>query len=600
MITYSATVNFGAGGTLNPSGIHFVGGGAFNFDTTGLTLLIHTARVRYVSSSTITVTDNKGNTYVALTPLVQSNIVQQIFYCVNPIVGTGHNFTLHGEPNAIFSWNFESFRGVGSYQTKSENQGTSSPLASGVVTPNTYGALVYTVLGGSGVATISLAPPGFSSIGGATPAPPSIGAKNSYRIYSVTTLNHPTSPINAIVSVNPTWSWTGTLNPALTTTAVFLPAFGTIPNLVGLTVAAAVAAITSAGYIVGKVGGTYGQVVESQTPIAGASEILGWPIDFATVIVPQPCALYAQDWSAGNSLFTSVADYEAWNEGIDPLYPNVEEAWSVTVTGGQLVSTVSNEDSSIVISKMGNLMMDEGAPAPEELGFWDASAGSVEFTWTPTADHVSEYALLLALLSDWDWLLSLEYDDGVYGLYTDLYWTGSWWTEIFTAPAVADVPITFKVSWKCSTLNALYLGWEPAYDGYLKVYIDGVAVYEAIDIQFWLSNTIPQNILNGLQFGSGDWFGALDNISLNICAPYEPAPEPFFDPDEAPIGLTWIEFTDHDGHRHVWSNIALPDPVSYFGGFKEHRVIEFGVIRRGLSNIDGQYEGIVWGWTLSG
>ena len=41
-------------------------------------------------------------------------------------------------------------------------------------------------------------------------------------------------------------------------------------------------------------------------------------------------------------------------------------------------------------------------------------------------------------------------------------------------------------------------------------------------------------------------------------------------------------------------------PPIYFGGYKEHRVIEFQSIRRGLSNIDGAYEGIVWGWTLSG
>ena len=87
-------------------------------------------------------------------------------------------------------------------------------------------------------------------------------------------------------------------------------------------------------------------------------------------------------------------------------------------------------------------------------------------------------------------------------------------------------------------------------------------------------------------------------FEFKIDGPEEP--EIVFDPDEAPIGLTWIEFIDSDGALHVWSNLALPDPATYFGGFKEHRVIEFGVIRRGLSNIDGQYEGIVWGWTLSG
>ena len=77
-------------------------------------------------------------------------------------------------------------------------------------------------------------------------------------------------------------------------------------------------------------------------------------------------------------------------------------------------------------------------------------------------------------------------------------------------------------------------------------------------------------------------------------------PEAVFDPDEAPIGLTWVEFTDAAGGFHVWSNIALPDPPEYDGGYKAHRIIEFGPIRRGLSNIDGQYEGIVWFWTMNG
>ena len=70
--------------------------------------------------------------------------------------------------------------------------------------------------------------------------------------------------------------------------------------------------------------------------------------------------------------------------------------------------------------------------------------------------------------------------------------------------------------------------------------------------------------------------------------------------DEAAIGLTWIEFTDASGGHHVWSNIALPDPPSYYGGYKAHRIIEFGPIRRGLSNIDGQYKGIVWFWKMNG
>lgn len=77
-------------------------------------------------------------------------------------------------------------------------------------------------------------------------------------------------------------------------------------------------------------------------------------------------------------------------------------------------------------------------------------------------------------------------------------------------------------------------------------------------------------------------------------------PEMVFNPDEAPVGLTWVEFTDSENQRHVWSNIALPDPETYYGGFKEHRVIEFGSIRRGLSDINGVHESVAWTWIVIG
>ena len=76
--------------------------------------------------------------------------------------------------------------------------------------------------------------------------------------------------------------------------------------------------------------------------------------------------------------------------------------------------------------------------------------------------------------------------------------------------------------------------------------------------------------------------------------------ETLFDPDEAAIvGLTWAEFTDSNATRHVWAGIALPDPLTYYGGYKAPKVIDWDPIRRGLSNIDGAYEGIVWGWLMS-
>jgi hypothetical protein len=49
-----------------------------------------------------------------------------------------------------------------------------------------------------------------------------------------------------------------------------------------------------------------------------------------------------------------------------------------------------------------------------------------------------------------------------------------------------------------------------------------------------------------------------------------------------------------------WSSVALPDPLGYYGGFKEPRVVQWGRIVRALSEIrSGQLEGMEFTVTLS-
>jgi hypothetical protein len=78
------------------------------------------------------------------------------------------------------------------------------------------------------------------------------------------------------------------------------------------------------------------------------------------------------------------------------------------------------------------------------------------------------------------------------------------------------------------------------------------------------------------------------------------------DPDEStfPLAsitapLTWVEFLDVKNTLEVWSKIALPDPSTYFGGFKDHIVQNWGTITRGLSDRRGQYEGAEWNFTVA-
>lgn len=67
---------------------------------------------------------------------------------------------------------------------------------------------------------------------------------------------------------------------------------------------------------------------------------------------------------------------------------------------------------------------------------------------------------------------------------------------------------------------------------------------------------------------------------------------------EGQIGLAWVEFTDSANALHVWSKWPLPDSATYYGGYKEPRVTNFGLIRRSLSDDYGQFNGSEFSWTL--
>lgn len=115
---------------------------------------------------------------------------------------------------------------------------------------------------------------------------------------------------------------------------------------------------------------------------------------------------------------------------------------------------------------------------------------------------------------------------------------------------------------------------------------------------------ITKAVFNALQFGvrvkTGGSTLTLENLFLEVVGPNAPAQESVFDPDAiSQIGLTWVEFTDSADALKVWANVALPDPATYFGGYKEPRVVEWGSIRRGLSDVNGTYEGTAWSWILN-
>lgn len=61
-------------------------------DTTGAKLIVvHVAD--YAGETASTLTDSKGNTWTALTPVTTTNTRSSLFYVINPTAGSGHTFT---------------------------------------------------------------------------------------------------------------------------------------------------------------------------------------------------------------------------------------------------------------------------------------------------------------------------------------------------------------------------------------------------------------------------------------------------------------------------------------------------------------------------
>ena len=153
-------------------------------DTTGANLIVVVA-TSYLSSNTPT--DNKGNTYTALTG-GEAAIRQRMFYCASPTVGTGHTFTQtsgYGADLLVLA-----FSGMSStpldQQNYTESSGTSA--SSGSITTSQANTIIVTSASGYANAPSSVS--GSITIQGST----GISAVG-YKVLTATT------------TINPTWTF---------------------------------------------------------------------------------------------------------------------------------------------------------------------------------------------------------------------------------------------------------------------------------------------------------------------------------------------------------------------------------------------------------
>jgi hypothetical protein len=189
------------------------GGATAAINTTGATLLVISASWYGNGNPAVSFSDSKGNTYTLATLQASgtaNNMRQQFAYCLSPIVGTSHTFTVSGGSAfpAIIAY---AFSGMAAFQIQSGAGGNVASLATGSVTPSSNGALVLTgivwnnsVLPGS----IAVAPSGFAITTKEGVASTCFPGAAAYVVQATA------------AAINPTWSWTGTLEAAASTIVV--------------------------------------------------------------------------------------------------------------------------------------------------------------------------------------------------------------------------------------------------------------------------------------------------------------------------------------------------------------------------------------------
>jgi len=186
--------------------------------TVGATLIV--VGVPYVDGPTLVVTDSKSNLWTPLTAYGAPGTVRmRLYYCLNPTVGYGHSFSLSGTLTPLIVM---AFAGVVAYQEENgtgHSGPTTSPQATGSVTPAADGALILTGMTSLG----EYGPEGEDFI---TPAVFEITAGIAHGVNgSIGWYIQPTA-----APINPLWSWGEARTDLALTTAVFLPVNYAVPE----------------------------------------------------------------------------------------------------------------------------------------------------------------------------------------------------------------------------------------------------------------------------------------------------------------------------------------------------------------------------------
>ena len=122
---------------------------ATSYNTKGANLIVVAVNWYSAIVTSPPLSDSKGNIWTPLTKRVSGNFSQQLYYCVNPIVGANHYFTLTG--SAIYGHiSVQAWRTANTVPYDTDTFAVSAgvtTLATGSITPSANGSLIVSALG---------------------------------------------------------------------------------------------------------------------------------------------------------------------------------------------------------------------------------------------------------------------------------------------------------------------------------------------------------------------------------------------------------------------------------------------------------------------
>lgn len=186
-------------------------------DTTGATIIVVAlGQINLIAICAIT--DSKGNTYTPLTAQTGAPFpYSRLFYCISPIVGSGHTFTAdNGGANIQGGIAVQAFSG-GSPVFDVENgvnSGFGNSQQPGSVTPSVNNSLIVTAVCTDNDGITFAINSGFTitdSVDTGTGGAFVSGFGLAYLVQGTAG------------AINPTWSWSGTGSNAMATIATFKP-----------------------------------------------------------------------------------------------------------------------------------------------------------------------------------------------------------------------------------------------------------------------------------------------------------------------------------------------------------------------------------------